>query len=93
MPRATTQNKDVDLAKLLPEAMSGFIVQLQPVSASNSVAQVATRPYRGLRSGQESAALVESGVGGYAHCSRSHTNMGGLHYHPGSGCHLGPGCR
>lgn len=43
VPRATTQNKDVDLAKLLPEAMSGFIAQLQPVSALNSVTQVDTR--------------------------------------------------
>lgn len=43
VPRATAQNKDVDLAKLLLEAMSGFIAQLQPVSALNSVAQVAAR--------------------------------------------------
>lgn len=40
---ATTWSYDIDQAELLPETMSGSVVQLQAGSVLNSVAQVATR--------------------------------------------------
>ncbi|EGV94451.1 hypothetical protein I79_000413 [Cricetulus griseus] len=88
MPIATTQNKDVDQAKLLPEDMSQSMEQLQLWCALNSVAQVTTRAHtETLGSVLEPVACLDSGE---PHNSRSHTDMGGLYYHLGPECH--PGC-
>lgn len=68
MPRATTWNKDVNQAELLPEAMSRSGAQLQLGSVLNSVAEVATGTHKEVWDldleptiWTESAAGVESG--------------------------------
>ncbi|MEJ1277626.1 serine (or cysteine) peptidase inhibitor clade I member 1 [Cricetulus griseus] len=43
--RGTTQNKDVEQAKLMPKAMSGSVAQLQLGSGLNSVAQITTKDH------------------------------------------------
>ena len=45
---ATTQTKNVDQAKLLPEAMSGSMIQWQLVFALNSVVQFITRAQKNV---------------------------------------------